>query len=521
MKKFAVLLSAACLFAADRSREGQAWWSHIEYLASDALEGRKAGTPGHAKAAQYVAAEFEKIGLKPGGTKGGYIQPMALETRKIDESSSSIEWIEGGKPRAVKLGEEANLSVRVDRPGTVEAAVVFVGHALKIPEAGIDDFAGLNLKGKIAFYVAGGPSHLPAPLSAHAQSGAERWKNLKAAGAIGVMSLSDPRNSDIPWARSTLARLSPAVAFTDAALIENAGMQVAISVNPQHADLFLKSADHTAESLLGLHRANKPLPKFELKGKLRATTAFSSSPSTSENVIGVLPGETKEAVVISAHLDHLGVGGAINGDSVYNGAMDNASGIATIVEAAKALSKMKLKRTVLFAAVTAEEGGLMGSKYFAAYPTVRASDIVADINLDMFLPLIPLKAVTVFGMDESDLGPQFAAVAERFGIKAERDPEPARNAFIRSDQYSFIRRGIPALTFKFHAYPGTPESKVMQAWRKDRYHAPSDDLQQPVDVEAAVQFNRIITAFIEDTANRPARPLWKKESFFRRYARAD
>ena len=184
------------------------------------------------------------------------------------------------------------------------------------------------------------------------------------------------------------------------------------------------------------------------------------------------------------------------------------------------LSKKKLKRTVLFMAVTGEEGGLMGSKHFATYPTVPASDIVADINLDMFLPIIPLKSLTVFGMDESDLGPEFAAVAAKFGVKAERDPEPARNLFIRSDQYSFIRRGIPALTFKFYSQPGSPEDATMKAWLKQRYHAPSDDLQQPVDVEAAAQFNRIMTTFIEEVANRPARPQWKNESFFRRYAQA-
>jgi len=146
---------------------------------------------------------------------------------------------------------------------------------------------------------------------------------------------------------------------------------------------------------------------------------------------------------------------------------------------------------------------------------------VADINLDMFLPIIPLKALTVYGMDESDLGSEFVAVAAKFNIRAERDPEPARNSFIRSDQYSFIRRGIPALTFKFYAQPGSPEDTVLRDWRRERYHAPSDDLQQPVDTEAAAQFNKVMTAFIEQVSNLPARPHWKQDSFFRRYAHAD
>ena len=202
--------------------------------------------------------------------------------------------------------------------------------------------------------------------------------------------------------------------------------------------------------------------------------------------------------MLSAHLDHLGIGGAINGDRVYNGAMDNASGVATLIETARALSNKKLKRTILFAAVTGEEGGLMGSKYFAAHPTIPASNIAADVNLDMFLPIIPLKAITVFGMDESDLGREFAETASKFGVKAERDSEPARNLFIRSDQYSFIRRGIPAVTFKFYAPTGSPESKILRFGAVQRYHAPSDDVKQPVEVEAAAEFNQIIAAFIEE-----------------------
>ena len=223
-------------------------------------------------------------------------------------------------------------------------------------------------------------------------------------------------------------------------------------------------------------------------------------------------------MIISAHLDHLGVGGAIDGDSIYNGAMDNASGIASVLEIAKGLKQQRLKRSIVFLAATGEEGGLMGSKHFAAHPAIPAADIVANINLDMFLPIIPLKAVTVYGFDESDLGPEFAIVAAKHQIAAERDPEPQRNLFIRSDQYSFIRKGIPALSFKFHAKPGTPDAAIFKEWTSKRYHAPSDDLHQPVDAEAAVRFNSVMTDFIQHVANRDARPQWNRESFFQRYA---
>jgi hypothetical protein len=521
MKQIAALIFVTCLFAAEWSPAGRAWWSHIEFLASDALEGRRAGTAGHTKAAEYVAAKFREAGLKPGGETGTFVQFVPMETRVLNEAASSLELIAGGKTRKLRLGEEANAGIRIDKPGTVDAEAVFVGHALKIPEARIDDLAGIDLKGKIAMYLAGAPSQLPAPLAAHAQSTAERWKNLRAAGAIGIIGVADPKSSDIPWSRSTLARLNPAMTLTDPSLIDTTGIQVQITANPAYADLFLEGTGHSVEKLLELHRSNAPLPRFPLKARVRARTAFSISPAKSENVIGVLPGATPETVVLSAHLDHLGIGGAIKGDGVYNGAMDNASGIATLIETAKALSKKKLKRTIVFAAVTGEEGGLMGSKYFAAHPTIPPANMVADVNFDMFLPIIPLKALTVFGMDESDLGREFEETAAKFGVKSERDPEPARNVFIRSDQYSFIRRGIPALTFKFNAPAGSPESEILHNWLRERYHAPSDDLKQPVEVEAAAQFNQIIATFIERIANRPERPQWKPESFFRRYATAD
>jgi Zn-dependent M28 family amino/carboxypeptidase len=275
-------------------------------------------------------------------------------------------------------------------------------------------------------------------------------------------------------------------------------------------------------SWLELHRAGKPLPKFPRAAGIRAKTTFSSKPVSSENVIGVLPGSdpklSAEYVVLTAHLDHLGTARPVDRDGVFNGAMDNASGVATLIEVAKSLTLSNPKRSVLFAAVTAEEGGLMGSKYFAGHPTVPAKSIVANLNFDMFLPIIPLKALTVYGIDESDLGTAFSAVAKRFGVRAERDPEPARNAFIRSDQYSFIRLGIPALTFKFHADRGTPEEKIMRAWRKERYHGIKDDLTQPVYPEDAVRFNKIMAVFVQQVASSPRRPLWKPYSFFRRYA---
>jgi Zn-dependent M28 family amino/carboxypeptidase len=217
----------------------------------------------------------------------------------------------------------------------------------------------------------------------------------------------------------------------------------------------------------------------------------------------------------------VGVGRPVNGDSIYNGAMDDASGIASVLEIARLLkaSGHKLKRSVLFLAVTAEEKGELGSRYFAAHPTVPADKIVADINLDMFLPLYPLKVIEVQGLSESTLGDTVRAAALGEGVDVQVDQEPDQNRFIRSDQYSFIRRGVPSLAFKFGYEPGSPEQKIRQDWVRDRYHKPSDDLSQPVDTAAAAKFDRIIVNLIERVANEPARPHWNSDSFFQRFAK--
>jgi Zn-dependent M28 family amino/carboxypeptidase len=209
----------------------------------------------------------------------------------------------------------------------------------------------------------------------------------------------------------------------------------------------------------------------------------------------------------------------MNGDSIYNGAMDNASGIATLIESAKAVVEARPKRSVLFVAVTAEEKGLLGSRYFALNPTVPGGAMVANINMDMFLPLFPMKQVMVLGLDESDLGDDVRAVATAMGLGVQPDPEPQRNRFIRSDQYSFIREGVPALAMKVGYVEGSPEAQVSADWTRERYHGPADDLDQPIDRAAAADFTTMIGDLCVRVANRAVRPSWKDGSFFRRFAK--
>jgi Zn-dependent M28 family amino/carboxypeptidase len=498
------------------------WWAHVLFLADDSMKGRDTGSPEHRKAAEYVAAEFKKAGLKPGGVKG-YLQPISFRSRRIVEDKSSLSLVrKDGAVEPVVLGEDATFSMRIEPAPSVEAPIVFAGYALQVPEAGHDDLAGLDLKGAIVLHLTGGPSNIPGPLLAHYQS--VRWEYLQKAGALGVLSIQNPKGQDVPWDRSKLARFMPSLAISDPALDETRGQQAAVTINPARAEKFFTGSGRSFQDLLALSSAGKALPRFPIPASARIKVTIDAKAVESDNVIGILPGTDprlrNEHVVLSAHLDHVGVGEQTGGDRIYNGAMDNASGIATLIEtAAAAAAKGGFKRSVIFAAVTAEEKGLLGSRYFANRPTVPAASIVANLNTDMFLPLFPLKSLVVQGLEESDLAGDLRQSARPFGIDVLSDPEPERNAFTRSDQYSFIKTGVPALSLKVGFRRDTPEHELVRKWRTERYHAPSDDLTQPVDRQAAEDFGKVYIAVVEAVSNRPTRPAWNKDSFFRRFAR--
>jgi hypothetical protein len=522
----ALFVTSITLFAADVAQEGVRWWSHIQVLADDKMEGRNTGSEGHRKAAQYVSTEFERSGLKPAGTSG-YIQPVEFNVRKLDEPASSLAMVRNGKVTPLVLGDDASFNLRGDLAESVDAPAVFVGYGLVVPEKGIDDLAGMDLHGKIAVYLNGGPQSIPSAIKAHYSSAAERWRALRDAGAIGLAAIPNPRSMDIPWARARLARLNPTMSLADPAASETRGEEFAITVNPAQAEKMFAGTGHTFAEILKLADADQPLPHFPLNLNFRARVKMERSQVVSQNVAGIRPGSDPalkdEYVIFSAHLDHLGVGQPINGDRIYNGAMDDASGVASLIEIATLMKErdLHLKRSVLFLAVTGEEKGEQGSLYFASHPTVPKKSIVADINMDMYLPLFPLKYLEVQGLAESTLGDDIRAVCAKAGVIVQADKEPDKNRFIRSDQYSFIKQGVPALAFKFGWTPGSPQEKIFQDWIKYRYHAPSDDLNQPVDKTAAAEFNRILLALGERVANAKDRPHWHQDSFFRRFAQTE
>lgn len=513
-----LLLLAAQGVAYGESAAARSWWSHVEFLASDDLQGRDTGSEGHKQAARYVAQEFERAGLRPGGIHG-YLQPVGFRSLTLDEPASSLELVFANRTEKLQLGLDAYFSLRGNPAGETNAEMVFAGYAFAVPEENYDELAGLDLKSKVVVYLTGGPKNIPAPLLSHYQSSEQRWRRLQEAGAVGVAILGNPRTSDIPFERARMSRLLPSMRLAG---VETEGPGCSIAINPARANRWLEGTGHTLEEILDLAGAGKPLPKFPLRARLRARMKLNISELESDNIAGIKEGThpalKNEYLILSAHIDHIGTSRNLPGDRIFNGAMDNASGIATLIEVARALKDKKLKRSVLFLAVTGEEKGLLGSQYFIQSPTVARESIAADLNFDMFLPLFPLRRLTVYGLDESTLGDTVMRIAEKASILVQRDPEPQRNSFIRSDQYSFIRRGIPALAFKLGYAPGSNEERIFKAWLKERYHGVTDDLQQPVDKEAAAQFNRLMADIARAIANAPERPAWKDSSFFKRFA---
>ena len=517
----AIVLTGSIAIRADATR----WWSHVEALANDGMEGRNTGSAAHARAAEYVAAEFQRAGLEPAGTRG-YLQPIAFTTRRVVESQSSIALVRGGRTEPLTLGEDANIITRTDPSPSLDAPLVFAGYGLNVPERNINDLQGLDLKGAVVVYLSATPAGLPGPLQAHVGSAAERWRMLRAAGAVGTISVANPKTLEIPWARSTLTRLQPQMSLADPALDEAAGQQLAVTMNPAHAEKLFAGSGHTFAEVLALAESGRPVRGFALPARIKAAVRIERGDVESQNVAGLLRGSDpslrEEFVVLSAHLDHLGLADPpIYGDRVYNGAMDNASGVAVLLEVAARIHEAGTKpaRSILFLVVTGEEKGQLGSRYFAAHPTPSRAVLVANVNTDMFLPLFPLETLMVLGLEESDLGQDIRAVARELRLDVQADPEPERNRFGRSDQYSFIRGGLPALAMKVGYRVRSPEAEIARKWTAERYHGVSDDLSQPIDRSAADKYIDVVRALAVRIANRTDRPKWNDASFFKRFAK--
>lgn len=512
-----LVASTAAMSAPDRAAQ---WSGDIAAIASDKTEGRLTGSPGYLKAASYVEQRFRELGLKPAGVSGTFRQPVAFEEQTVDRARSSARLTVGNKTIELVIGRDLIVGAGgAPLPGALDAPLVFVGYGLHMPERGRDDFAGLDLRGKIAVVISGGPASLSGPEKAAARS--RRARFLAEAGAVGLLSLTTPHQVEIPWSRLMLLASQPGMYLADGKLRETPDGYQSSTLNPQLAEQLFAGSGHSFAELADLADRSAELPRFALNARLSTRILASRRPLTSPNLVAVLQGTDpnlrSQYVAVSAHLDHLGIGQPINGDRIYNGAMDDASGVASVLDIAGQLAAgPRPRRSVLFLVVTAEEKGLLGSYYFATHPTVAPGSIVADLNFDMPLPLWKLTSVMAQGADESSLGIVARTSAAAQGLRLVADPLPDRNTFIRTDQFSFVRAGVPALAFKFGFEKDTPQFRIEHDWRANRYHSPSDDQQQPGVLNGeAVKLDDFVAAIARAVANDPQRPSWNPQSLFK------
>ena len=496
------------------------WWRDVTTLSADDMEGRGAGTPGHERAAAYVEARLREIGLSPAGEKGSFRQAVAIEEQKVDPARSSATLEAGGRTTPLVVGTDLIVAGGgAPRAGRVAAPLVFIGYGLHLPALGHDDLAGLDLKGKIAVAMAGGPTGLPG--AAKAASRAERVRYLGERGAIGLILVTPPKQVEIPWERQKAIAGSPGRYLADRKLRSMPDNFLSANLDPTRSELLFEGSGHSFAELAALSDAGRPVPRFALSARVSAEIATTRRLLASPNIVAKLAGSdpklAREHVVLTAHLDHLGLA-STGTDRVYNGTLDNAAGVATLLDIAERLKAgPRLKRSVLVVLVTGEEGGLLGSTRFAQGPTVPKDSVVADLNFDMPLPLYPLRSIIALGGEESTLGAAAQAVGRTMALPVIPDPLPDRNSFIRSDQYSFVRAGVPALAFKFGFAKGSPEAKIEADWRANRYHSVRDDIDQPgIEKADSIKLDDYVAALTRSIADAPDRPRWLATSIFGR-----
>ncbi|MES2339961.1 MAG: M28 family metallopeptidase [Pseudomonadota bacterium] len=497
--------------------------AHVMYLASDAMRGREAGSQEYDIAAQYVASQFYSAGLRPGGDDGSYLQKVPLITVKATDQGSFAFTPRGGKPMPLAFGTDY---VPGTYPGkaaaTVDAGLAFVGYGIVEPGIGRDDYAGVDVRGKIVLIFGGAPKDFHPELRAHFGGTATKRMIAEAKGAAGVIVIESAASAKANgFAQGAKFYDRPRVTWADP---RGVGFDPAPrapglgSISQAFAAKLFGSAwpdiAKGAESDATRFRA------MVLPGSLKATVNTQWTPLPSANVVGILPGSDaklkNEYVVLSAHLDHVGVGRADKaGDTIYNGAEDNAVGIASLIEEAKKFkaSGTPPKRSIVFLAVTAEEKGLVGAEYFAHNPTVPAKAMVANVNLDMPIITYKFEDVIAFGAERSTLGPIVKKAAASIGVGFSPDPMPEQGLFTRSDHYRFVQQGVPSVFL----WPGQagPGKKAVEDFFENHYHKPSDEVWQPaLDWSQGVRFIDVNYAIAREIADGAERPRWNKGDFF-------
>ena len=508
--------------------------AHIRFLADSLLQGRAPGTPGYDIAARYVATELEGMGLHS-GVSGHWFQPVPLEKAVTDTSASSLILTVNGKETKLVDAKDYVLSTWFASPAVkgskaesdVSAPLVFVGFGVTAPDQHYDDYAGVDVRGKIVVSIYGAPSAFPSEERAYYSDGVIKAKNAVARGAIGEIGISLPED----WKRFPWDWIVPQVQMGEMHWVGKDGvphdfypeLRGGAFMSEQGAKTLFDGAPKSLDEIFAAARASKP-QSFAMPVSAHIHTAANQALIESPNIVAELKGSDPalrdQYVVYTAHVDHLGICPAIDGDNVCHGALDNASGTSALLEIARAYSKLKTppRRSVLFVFVTGEEMGLLGSDYFAHFPTVPLKSIVANVNTDGAPgSYFPMKDVVALGAEHSTIGADVTAAGKMVGYELIPDPMPEEVGFIRSDQYSFVLRGVPAVDVEDGVH-STDTSinglEVIRKWLVTRYHTPLDNIDQPIDFESMAKGAVLDFLVGYKIAQHDTPPEWNKGDFF-------
>jgi hypothetical protein len=498
--------------------DGQAIRAHTAFLADDLLEGREAGERGYDVAAAYVATQFQLLGLEPGNGSHGYFQTVPLRERSLAPGSVTFSLAHKGQTLQLENGKDVAIDAsRYELDETVEAELVFAGWGISAPAIGQDDYAGLDVKGKAVVVLEGAPASFPGPLRAHYTWPRQKERAAAERGAVALLTLKSPaRERWSPFERTRKLKPLPQLDWSEpVGAAPVATTRATISVSPALARDMFARAGRDLDRIFRESEA-KPPRGFRLPMSMRMTRKSTHRDMSSPNVLGILRGTDPqlagEYVVVAAHLDHEGIGEPVNGDRIYNGAVDNAGGVATMLEVARVIrANGGTRRSILFFATAAEEKGLLGSEFFVAHPTLPLDRMVAAISVDGLMAFHDFGGIVALGEELSTLGEISRAAAKSIEAVHVPDPIPDRGNLALSDQYPFLTAGIPVL-FPNPA-PGQPRSgddglTAWEAYEKNSYHQPSDDMKLPLRWDVAQRWGDYIEGVVRGAADAQQRPTW-------------